>query len=72
MVAEPAESVVTKTTPDSVTGLPSEFVVVKVVVTAFASVGKRDVDVVAAPAESVVTTTIPDSVIGFPLESVVV
>ncbi|KAM9886390.1 hypothetical protein OXX79_014216, partial [Metschnikowia pulcherrima] len=80
VVKEPAESVVTSTTPESVATEPSELVVTKVVVYSCnpsldasleASLdGNNDVVVYNRPAELVVTSTTPESVATEPSELV--
>ena len=66
--SEPDESVVTITTPESVSVVPSELVVVKVVVYSVQSgqpdVSMTEVVVYSEPEESVVTITTPVSVVG--------
>lgn len=72
VVKAPFSSLVTITTPESVSLSPSAFVVVQVLVYVVYGGGMTDVVVVKAPSEPVVTTTTPDSVSGLPLASVVV
>lgn len=70
VVKAPSASVVTITTPESVSSFPLASFVVQVVVNVVKASGIIEVEVVKEPFSSVVITTTPDSVTGLPSASV--